>query len=259
MSNVSISTNKLTIGYVDRGRKPSAVSRQKIVQADLTFSLYEGEMVCMLGPNGCGKSTLLRTLAGLQPALEGTYQLSASSDLHQKAEKSVALVLTERMSMENTTVHDVVAMGRYPYTSFLDGLSDEDERIIKESLREVGFANAEEVSESFFNAHSDGEKQRILIAKALAQQTPIILLDEPTAHLDLPHRILVLRLLRQLAHEQGKTVLISTHELDLALTLSDRILLMTPGKGVQLDTAEELKKKDAFTLAFGMDIFHPLG
>lgn len=216
-------------------------------------------MVCMLGPNGCGKSTLLRTLAGLQPALEGTYQLSASSDLHQKAEKSVALVLTERMSMENTTVHDVVAMGRYPYTSFLDGLSDEDERIIKESLREVGFANAEEVSESFFNAHSDGEKQRILIAKALAQQTPIILLDEPTAHLDLPHRILVLRLLRQLAHEQGKTVLISTHELDLALTLSDRILLMTPGKGVQLDTAEELKKKDAFTSAFGMDIFHPLG
>ncbi len=258
MSNVSISTNKLTIGYADKGRKPSAVSRQKIVQTDLTFSLYEGEMVCMLGPNGCGKSTLLRTLAGLQPALEGTYQLSASSDLHQKAEKSVALVLTERMSMENTTVHDVVAMGRYPYTSFLDGLSDEDERIIKESLREVGFANAEEVSESFFNAHSDGEKQRILIAKALAQQTPIILLDEPTAHLDLPHRILVLRLLRQLAHEQGKTVLISTHELDLALTLSDRILLMTPGKGVQLDTAEELKKKDAFTSAFGMDIFHPL-
>lgn len=216
-------------------------------------------MVCMLGPNGCGKSTLLRTLAGLQPALEGSYQLSPNSDLHQKAEKSVALVLTERMSMENTTVHDVVAMGRYPYTSFLDGLSDEDERIIKESLREVGFANAGEVSESFFNAHSDGEKQRILIAKALAQQTPIILLDEPTAHLDLPHRILVLRLLRQLAHEQGKTVLISTHELDLALTLSDRILLMTPGKGVQLDTAEELKKKDAFTSAFGMDIFHPLG
>ena len=264
MSNVSISTNKLTIGYADKGRKPSAASRQKIVQTDLTFSLYEGEMVCMLGPNGCGKSTLLRTLAGLQPALEGTYQLSASSDLHQKAEKSVALVLTERMSMENTTVHDVVAMGRYPYTSFLDGLSDEDERIIAESLEQVGFSSPslegrDGVGFSFFNAHSDGEKQRILIAKALAQQTPIILLDEPTAHLDLPHRILVLRLLRQLAHEQGKTVLISTHELDLALTLSDRILLMTPGKGVQLDTAEELKKKDAFTSAFGMDIFHPLG
>jgi iron complex transport system ATP-binding protein len=111
-----------------------------------------------------------------------------------------------------------------------------------------------------FNAHSDGEKARILIAKALAQQTPIILLDEPTAHLDLPHRILVLRLLRQLAHEQGKTILISTHELDLALALSDRILLMSPkAQGVQLDTAENLKKADAFTSAFGMNIFNPLG
>ena len=167
-------------------------------------------------------------------------------------------MLTERLSMDNTTVHDVVAMGRYPYTSFLGGLTDEDERIITESLEKVGFQNSE-VAKTFFNAHSDGEKQRILIAKALAQQTPIILLDEPTAHLDLPHRILVLRLLRQLAHEQGKTVLISTHELDLALALSDRILLMTPGKGVQLDTADALKQSDAFTRAFGMDIFHPLG
>lgn len=175
------------------------------------------------------------------------------------------MVLTERLSMDNTTVHDVVAMGRYPYTSFLGGLTDEDERIIAESLEKVGFQNSDvrsqssDVAKTFFNAHSDGEKQRILIAKALAQQTPIILLDEPTAHLDLPHRILVLRLLRQLAHEQGKTVLISTHELDLALALSDRILLMTPGKGVQLDTAENLRKSDAFTRAFGMDIFHPLG
>lgn len=174
-------------------------------------------------------------------------------------------MLTERLSMDNTTVHDVVAMGRYPYTSFLGGLTDEDERIVAESLEKVGFQNSDvrnqssDVAKTFFNAHSDGEKQRILIAKALAQQTPIILLDEPTAHLDLPHRILVLRLLRQLAHEQGKTVLISTHELDLALALSDRILLMTPGKGVQLDTAENLRKTDAFTQAFGMDIFHPLG
>lgn len=241
------------------------------VQRNLTFSLYEGEMVCMLGPNGCGKSTLLRTLAGLQPALAGTYSLSSVNEQSERS-KSIALVLTERLSMDNTTVHDVVAMGRYPYTSFLGGLKEEDEEIIEESLREVGFNLSDEagpsaersvfcqsVGRSFFNAHSDGEKQRILIAKALAQQTPIILLDEPTAHLDLPHRILVLRLLRKLAHEQGKTILISTHELDLALALSDRILLMSPGKGVQLDTAENLKKTDAFTSAFNMDIFSPLG
>ena len=220
------------------------------MQTDLTFSLHAGEMVCMLGPNGCGKSTLLRTLAGLQPALSGEYT-------HSDA-KNIALVLTERLSMDNTTVHDVVALGRYPYSSFLDGLKKEDEHIIEESLRQVGFAD-KQIANTFFNAHSDGEKQRILIAKALAQQTPIILLDEPTAHLDLPHRILILRLLRTLAHEQNKTILISTHELDLALALSDRILLMTPNKGIQLDTAENLKKTDAFTSAFSMDIFNPLG
>lgn len=245
------------------------------MQRDLSFSLYEGEMVCMLGPNGCGKSTLLRTLAGLQPALAGEFCLSAERSVSPKdgpysvseqseRSKAIALVLTERLSLENTTVHDVVAMGRYPYTSFLGGLTDEDEAIIAQSLQQVGFAPSHQGegrggATSFFNAHSDGEKQRILIAKALAQQTPIILLDEPTAHLDLPHRILVLRLLRQLAHEQGKTILISTHELDLALALSDRILLMSPkAQGVQLDTAENLKKADAFTSAFGMDIFHYL-
>lgn len=251
MSNVSISTNSLTIGY------RIASGTEYPVQTDLNFSLHTGEMVCMLGPNGCGKSTLLRTLAGLQPALSGEYKIQNSD----RPEKSVALVLTERLSMDNTTVHDVVAMGRYPYTSFLGGLSEQDERIIAESLEAVGFdLLALNSSLSPFNAHSDGEKQRILIAKALAQQTPIILLDEPTAHLDLPHRILILRLLRQLAHEQGKTVLISTHELDLALALSDRILLMSPaGRGIQLDTPEALKKADAFTSAFGMDIFSPLG
>ena len=261
MSNVSISTNKLAIGY--RPTSGSSIKgREVVVQSDLSFSLYEGEMVCMLGPNGCGKSTLLRTLAGLQPPLGGEYSLNSLPMGEGRGEAS--LVLTERLSLENTTVHDVVAMGRYPYTSFLGGLTDEDEAIIAQSLQQVGFAPSHQGegrggATSFFNAHSDGEKQRILIAKALAQQTPIILLDEPTAHLDLPHRILVLRLLRQLAHEQGKTILISTHELDLALALSDRILLMSPkAQGVQLDTAENLKKADAFTSAFGMNIFHYL-
>lgn len=245
MSNVSISTNNLTIGYA-----------QKVVQRNVSFSLLTGEMVCMLGPNGCGKSTLLRTLAGLQPAINGTLTI-ASSPHHlntSSLNNSIALVLTERLSLENTTVHDVVAMGRYPYTSFLGGLSATDEQVIEQALSAVGLEGTEH---TFFNAHSDGEKQRALIAKAIAQETPIILLDEPTAHLDLPNRIRILQLLRQLAHQQGKTILISTHELDLAIQLSDRILLMSE-QGILLDTADNIRQTNAFTLAFGMDIFNPL-
>lgn len=206
----------------------------------------------MLGPNGCGKSTLLRTLAGLQPALNGSFKVVEFQRFN--VQSAIALVLTERLSLDNTTVHDVVAMGRYPYTSFLGGLSANDERVIAQSLSAVGLEGTEH---TYFNAHSDGEKQRALIAKAIAQETPIILLDEPTAHLDLPNRIRILQLLRRLAHEQGKTILISTHELDLAIQLSDRILLLSEN-GVQLDTAAQLRQTKAFTQAFGMDIFHPL-
>ena len=241
MFSVSISTNNLTIGY-----------DHHVVQRDLKFELHPGEMVCMLGPNGCGKSTLLRTLAGLQPALSGSFKIQNSEFLIQNS--SIALVLTERLSIENTTVHDVVAMGRYPYTSFLGGLSPKDEQIIEQSLSDVGLSGS---AHTFFNDHSDGEKQRTLIAKALAQETPIILLDEPTAHLDLPNRIRVLQLLRRVAREQNKTILISTHELDLAIKLSDRIMLMIPQQGIQLDSPEKLREQDAFTAAFGMDIFNP--
>ena len=242
MFSVSISTNNLTIGY-----------DHHVVQRDLKFELHPGEMVCMLGPNGCGKSTLLRTLAGLQPALSGTFTTSTLNS-QLSTLPHIALVLTERLSLDNTTVHDVVAMGRYPYTSFLGGLSTTDEQIIEQSLADVGLSNT---AQTFFNDHSDGEKQRTLIAKALAQETPIILLDEPTAHLDLPNRIRVLQLLRRVAREQNKTILISTHELDLAIKLSDRIMLMTPQQGIQLDTPTNLREQDAFTAAFGMDIFNP--
>ncbi|MCQ2346421.1 MAG: ABC transporter ATP-binding protein [Paludibacteraceae bacterium] len=239
MSTVSISTHNLSIGYAT-----------KQVQANLSFSLMEGEMVCMLGPNGCGKSTLLRTLAGLQPPLAGEYNLARLT--RQQLAQRLALVLTERVSLESVSVHDVVAMGRFPYTSFLGGLSAEDEAQIAQALQEVAM---EKYRETAFNALSDGEKQRVLIAKALAQHTPIILLDEPTAHLDLPNRISVLQLLHRLAQDEHKTVLVSTHELDLALRISDRILLMSPS-GIALDTADGLREKDAFREAFQMDIFH---
>lgn len=252
MSHVNIHTSNLAIGY-----------GKKVIRQDINLSLMEGELVCLLGPNGCGKSTLLRTLSGLQPALSGSITMgdllidasSSSAHTDHRLAETLALVLTERLSMENTTVHDVVALGRYPYTSFLGGLSTRDEQEIIEALKDVGLSHK---ATDYFNACSDGEKQRILIAKAIAQQTPVILLDEPTAHLDLPSRIHTLLLLRTLAHAQKKTILISTHELDLALKMSDRILLMSDTT-IMLDTADHLREQGAFEQAFKMDIFHPLG
>lgn len=229
-----IQCNNISIGYGTR-----------VIQHDLSFVLPDGELIALLGANGCGKSTLLRTLAGLQPALNGSYSPIPN-------EKNVALVLTERVSVESATIRDVVAMGRYPYTSFLGGLTVDDERMVARALEQVGLT---EIADTFYNDHSDGEKQRVLIAKALAQQTPVILLDEPTAHLDLPSRIKTLNLLRDIAHEQNKTILISTHELDLAMRTADSVLLMFPkGKGLALDTPQQLRRTDAFRRAFGIDI-----
>lgn len=239
MYNESIITNNLSIGY-----------NKHIVQKQLSFSLKQGEIVCMLGTNGCGKSTLLKTLAGLIPPVEGTYRIQTTQS------SQIALVLTEKITLDTTTVHDVVAMGRYPYTSLLGTLTPHDEQIIEQAIKDVGLDhNTEALLNSYFSDHSDGEKQRILIAKAIAQQTPIILLDEPTAHLDLPNRIRTLQLLRQLAHQQQKTILISTHELQLAIQLADRIMLMTPNQGVLIDTPNTLIQAKAFDKAFGMDIF----
>jgi len=245
---VNISTNKLSIGYGTR-----------VVQRDLNITLNSGEVVALLGPNGCGKTTLLRTLAGLLPKLRGDISPVLT-------EKNMALVLTERLSLDNTSVHDVVAMGRYPYTSFLGTLSDEDERIIIQSLEAVGLSRfTDSPIHQFtdspiprFTNLSDGEKQRVLIAKALAQETDLILLDEPTAHLDLPNRIRVFRLLKDLAMNRGKTILISTHELDLALALADRALLMSE-QGVQMIDSPQKAKTDpevrsAFRKAYQMDI-----
>lgn len=240
MQNMAaLSTHNLTIGY-----------GQAVVQQNLCLEAHEGNMICLLGQNGCGKSTLIRTLANLQPALGGTCHIGADNLLqmteHERA-KRMAVVLTERLSADRTTVHDAVAMGRYPYSSFLGGLSEQDEDCIRHALEQTEMAHK---TDCYFNELSDGEKQRTLIAKALAQQTPFILLDEPTAHLDLPNRIKTLLLLRRLAHETKRTVLISTHELDLALQTADIIWLMTPRKGVEVGTPRELTASGAFQRAF---------
>ncbi len=233
----------LKIGYSDY-----------IVQTDLNLTAHAGEMICMIGKNGCGKSTLLRTLAGLQAALEGDIFFSEEDKRKSLSELSasersrlLSLVLTERLSLDNTSVHDVVAMGRYPYTSFLGGLTEDDEKEIMQALLQVGI---EEKRNKYFNNLSDGEKQRVLIAKALAQETPLILLDEPTSHLDLPNRIRIMLLLREFAHTKQKCIIISTHELDLALQTADRIWLMTPQEGIETGTPQELTSSGAFQKAF---------
>lgn len=199
MSNAVIYTNKLAVGY---GRK--------VIREGIDLSVAAGEFVALLGRNGGGKSTLLRTLAGLQKPLAGSFSIP-----------EVALVLTEKEAIDSLTIHDVVAMGRYKYMSFLGGLRAEDETIIAQSLAAVACSKDPQTE---FSSLSDGEKQKVLIAKALAQQTDVILLDEPTSHLDIPSRIAVFQLLQHLAHDQHKTILLSTHELDLARKYADRLL-----------------------------------
>ena len=236
--------DKLTIGY-----------HTTVIQPSLSLEAREGEMICLLGQNGCGKSTLIRTLAGFLPPLSGQAFVRQSASAYKSLfsmtehERSLlfSVVLTDRLSTDRTTVEDVVAMGRYPYANILGKLSDIDVRNINESLTAV---NMEHKRGAYFSELSDGEKQRTLIAKALAQQTPFILLDEPTAHLDLPNRIKTLLLLRQLARTTARTILISTHELDLALQTADTIWLMTPQQGIQAGTPQELTQSGAFQNAF---------
>lgn len=236
--SVVLHIEHLSIGYATK-------AGQKVVQHNLCLQAQEGELICLLGQNGCGKSTLLRTLCNLQPALGGKHNMSNCS-ASEMAER-MALVLTDRIQIDQATVRDVVAIGRYPYTNMLGHLTEEDEHIIDLAMHDVGI-NPEQALR-LINELSDGEKQRALIAKALAQQTPIILLDEPTAHLDLPSRIKTMNLLRELAHSQHKCILLSTHELELALRTADTIWLMTD-KGINTGKADSMKEKiiEAFEL-----------
>lgn len=212
-NHIVLATQGLQIGYP-----------KHIVRSDINLSCHQGEVIGLIGQNGSGKSTLLRTLAGLQPALAGEIYVDniplTTLSMTERA-KHIALVLTERMSLDHTTIREVLTLGRYPYQSWLGGLTDEDKTLINQRLSALQLD-----PDTMYNSLSDGEKQRVLIAKALVQNTPIILLDEPTAHLDLPSRITTMMMLRRIAQEEGRTILISTHELELALKTTDTICLM---------------------------------
>jgi iron complex transport system ATP-binding protein len=238
----TLSAQALAIGY-RKGRTPF------IVQRDINVELHAGEVVCLIGTNGCGKSTLLRTLGGLQKPLAGNVLVN-DKDFSKlsNAEKSLlmGLVLTEQVSVGKMTVAQMVALGRYPHTDWAGKLAAEDTQKISEA---IALVHLEHKAAAFFDELSDGERQRVMIAKALAQDTPIILLDEPTAHLDLPNRVEMMLLLSKLATHTDKSILLSTHDLDLALQTTNRIWLMTHEK-ILCGQPEELIANGSFQAVF---------
>lgn len=238
-----LTTTNLSIGYSKKGKTD-------IIQSGLDLQLRAGELVCLIGPNGSGKSTLLRTLSGLQKPLSGKILIDGD-DLtkikqHDKA-LMLALVLTDRVDIENATVYNLVSLGRHPHSNWWGNVTDEEDAIIRDAITMV---HLEHKMNQNINELSDGERQRVMIAKALAQDTSIIMLDEPTAHLDLPNRVEIMLLLHKLAHKTQKAILLSTHELDLALQAADRIWLISPDHGVESGVPEDLVFNGSFNRTF---------
>jgi iron complex transport system ATP-binding protein len=247
-----LQTFDLAIGY-GKPRRGShvGVRRQTTVVANgLNLHLRAGEMVCLLGPNGAGKSTLMRTLAGMQPPLEGRVEI-AGQDVQTmtpaQLARLLAIVLTERIDVGNLSAFDLVALGRHPYTDWMGRLRETDHAVVEKALKAV---QAESLRWRPVNELSDGERQKVMIARALAQEPVVLLLDEPTAFLDLPRRVEIMAMLRELTRATGCAVLLSTHDLDLALRSADRLWLLETGGIIHTGVPEELVLNGAFATAF---------
>ena len=214
--------------------------QEKIVHEHLNFELKAGELTCLLGANGAGKSTLLRTLSASQPSLSGELTILGKhiSDFTEKERsRTIGVVLTDKTFAGGLSVYELVALGRQPHTGFFGRLTKEDKRIVQEAMENVGIAHK---AHSYTAELSDGERQKVMIAKALVQECPLILLDEPTAFLDVVSRIEIMHLLHRLASEQNKAILLSTHDIEQALVLSDRLWLLTKSKGLQYGVTEDI-------------------
>ncbi len=228
----SIELRDLSIGYRAKGT-------EKRVANDISATIFSGELTCLLGRNGIGKSTLLRSLSAFQPPLGGQILIGGSPiDAFSDKELSrrIGVVLTEKPDLRNMTVRELVALGRSPYTGFWGGLTKDDEQVVSDALQQVGI---EPLEKRLVHTLSDGERQKVMIAKALAQQTPVIYLDEPTAFLDFPSKVDTMQLLGRLAHEQRKTIFLSSHDVELALQMADRIWLMLPDR-ITIGTPRQL-------------------
>ncbi len=245
MSSPALTMEGVTLGYPATGRR----TPERIVASGVSLRFAEGELSVVLGANGGGKSTLLRTLSGLQTPLAGEVRLGdipLSRFSSRERAKRVAVVLTERTAPPGVSAAALVSLGRHPHTGWLGGMTEEDHRRVHWALEATDtLAFAERPA----NELSDGERQRVWIARALAQDARILVLDEPTAFLDLPHRVEILRLLRRLAHASGFTVVLSTHDVEHALRLADRLVLLSSA-GVVAGAPEDLVLAGAMNQLF---------
>lgn len=248
--HIILQTKDLRIGYA--GRRGAA----KIVADEINVDLHRGELVCLLGPNGSGKSTLIKTLAGMQALLGGDVRLFDES-IRQLTAKDTAqklsTVLTDPVTIGNIDVETLVSFGRSPYTGWLGNLRDEDREMVRWAIEATGL---QPLAHRDISTLSDGERQKAMIARALAQDTDLILLDEPTAHLDLPNRVEIMRLLRKLARDTSKGILLSTHELDLALKAADTVWLIDTQARLFAGSPEDLVLCGTFETVFERDSFN---
>jgi len=233
--DILLSTEQVAIGY---GQRP--------LLADLNLTLKAGEFVCFMGVNGIGKSSLIRSLAGLQKILSGTI-LYLGKPADNDLPKRLSVVLTDKTTAPTMTAYELIAFGRYPYMRWNVQLTDVDRQIIERSIEQV---NINHLRDRKFHELSDGQQQLVMIARALAQDSKIILLDEPTAHLDLNNKVEIMGLLRRICRASGKGIIVATHELDLALQTADTVWLASRGKKISVGVPEDLVLNGSVDAAF---------
>jgi iron complex transport system ATP-binding protein len=225
-NNNLLTSNDLSIGYKSK-------SSEHVIAKDININLEAGKLIALIGENGIGKSTLLRTLSGLKKPLYGSVYLNERNltDYSQvDLAQNLSLVLTEKLPPSNLTVFELIALGRQPYTNWIGRLTESDLEKINQA---IALTQIEHLAQKKYYEISDGQFQNVLVARALAQDTPLIILDEPSTHLDLFHKVALFKLLKKLASESNKCILFSTHDIDLAIQLSDEMIVMTQGKVVQ--------------------------
>ena len=241
-------TENLAIGYSSR-------KEQTVIASELNIELQQGKFVCILGKNGIGKSTLLRTLSKVQPEIAGNVLIrdkNLSSFTESELSKIMSLVLTEKLPESNLTVFELIALGRQPYTNWVGTLTKNDIDKIHKAMQ---LTKVEHLSQNKYYELSDGQLQRVLISRALAQETELIILDEPTAHLDVLHKMGSFELLKELASKLHKTIIISTHEIHLALQTADELWLMTDDDFIS-GTPNELIENKSIEKLFSSDTVH---